>query len=45
MGLSAPMSQLIASIYMTAIEQDGPDQDMTQVIRHMERAAGVEVGP
>lgn len=45
MGLATPLSELIASTFRTAIAQDGPDRDMTEVIRHMERAAGVEVGP
>ena len=45
MGLAAPLSDLIASTYRTAIVQDGPDRDMTEVVRHMERAAGVQVGP
>jgi 3-hydroxyisobutyrate dehydrogenase-like beta-hydroxyacid dehydrogenase len=45
MGIAAPLSDLIASTYRTAIAQDGPDRDMTEVVRHMERAAGVQVGP
>ena len=45
LGLAAPLSQLVASTYRTAIAEDGPNQDMTEVIRHMERPAGVQVGP
>jgi len=42
-GLSAPFSRLISATYQTAIDEDGPDADMTAVICHMERPAGVEV--
>jgi 3-hydroxyisobutyrate dehydrogenase-like beta-hydroxyacid dehydrogenase len=43
MGLHLPFSELIAATYRAAIAQEGPNADMTTVIRQMERAAGVEV--
>jgi len=45
LGLSTPLSDLVEATYRTAIAQEGPDRDITEVIRYMERAAGVEVGP
>jgi 2-hydroxy-3-oxopropionate reductase len=45
LGLKAPFSELVAQTYASAIALEGPNEDMTTVIRHMERAAGVEVGP
>lgn len=45
LGLNLPLSTLIDATYQTAIAHEGMDGDMTEVIRYMERAAGVEVGP
>jgi 3-hydroxyisobutyrate dehydrogenase-like beta-hydroxyacid dehydrogenase len=42
-GLSAPLSRMIEATYRTAMSDEGADADMTTVIRHMERSAGVEV--
>ena len=43
LGLAMPLSRLIEATYQTAIVAEGLDADMTTVIRHMERPAGVEV--
>ncbi len=43
-GLNASLSTLVDATYRTAIAEDGANADMTEVIRHMERAAGVELG-
>lgn len=43
-GLPVPFSRLVERTYRTAIDQDGAQADMTEVIRHMERSAGVAVG-
>jgi 3-hydroxyisobutyrate dehydrogenase-like beta-hydroxyacid dehydrogenase len=44
LGLHLPLSALVAQTYRTAMTEEGLDEDMTAVIRHLERAAGVEVG-
>jgi 3-hydroxyisobutyrate dehydrogenase-like beta-hydroxyacid dehydrogenase len=43
LGLSAPLSRLVEATYLKAIAEEGPDADMTRVIRPMERLAQVEV--
>ena len=43
LGLPAPLSRMIEATYQTAISDEGADADMTTVIRHMERRAGIEV--
>lgn len=43
LGLSAPFSRLVEQTYRTAIAEDGPGADMTEVVRQFERPAGVEL--
>jgi 2-hydroxy-3-oxopropionate reductase len=43
LGLSAPLSEVIAETYRRTIDTEGSNGDMTTVIRPMERAAGVQV--
>lgn len=42
-GYPCPLAQLTEQTYKTAIAADGPTRDMTEVARHMERVAGVEL--
>ena len=44
-GISAPFSRLVAATYQQAIDEDGPDADMTEVVRQMERAASISLAP
>jgi len=39
-----PLSRIIADTYLTAIHEDGPNADMTEVVRHMEREIGTTLG-
>jgi 2-hydroxy-3-oxopropionate reductase len=43
LALDMPMSEAVTHLYEKAMRSEGPDGDMSTVIRSMERAAGVEV--
>ena len=42
-SVPTPLADLVESIYRRAVDLSSKDEDMTTVIRHMERAAGIEV--
>lgn len=43
LGLVTPVSRVVRQVYLAAAEAGARDGDMTEVIRHMEAQAGVEV--
>ncbi len=43
LGVPTPLADLVEATYRQAVELSSKDEDMTTVIRQMERAAGVEV--
>lgn len=43
-GLSVPLADAVLSSFLAAAREEGDGRDVTTIIRHMERAAGVTVG-
>lgn len=43
LGVPAPLGAVVREAYAQAIREDGPQADVSEVIRPMERAAGVEL--
>jgi 3-hydroxyisobutyrate dehydrogenase-like beta-hydroxyacid dehydrogenase len=43
LGVPAPLGAVVREAYVKAIAEDGPQADVSEVIRAMERAAGVEM--